>query len=86
MNCIFCKIVNNECPARIVYEDTHTVVFMDIAKDVVRFEKATVLEFFTIAHEDGKPTDDIWKVLIKIVATTFGFCFGWCFRCVKCCH
>ncbi len=52
--------------------------FLDIAKDVVRFEKATVLEFFSIAHEDGKPTDDIWKVLIKIVAMTFGFCFGWC--------
>lgn len=52
--------------------------FLDIAKDVVRFEKATVLEFFSIAHDDGKPTDDIWKVLIKIVATTFGFCFGWC--------
>ncbi len=52
--------------------------FLDIAKDVVRFEKATVLEFFTIAHEDGKPTDGIWKALIKIAATTFGFCFGWC--------
>lgn len=52
--------------------------FLDIAKDVVRFEKAAVLEFFAIAHEDGKPTDDIGKALIKIVATTFGFCFGWC--------
>ena len=52
--------------------------FLDIAKDVVRFEKATVLEFFSITHDDGKPTDDIWKALIKIVATTFGFCFGWC--------
>ena len=52
--------------------------FLDIAKDVVRFEKATVLEFFSITHNDGKATDDIWKALIKIVATTFGFCFGWC--------
>lgn len=34
MNCIFCKIINNECPSRIVYEDAHTIVFMDIAKDV----------------------------------------------------
>ena len=34
MNCIFCKIVNKECPARIVFEDAHTLVFMDIAKDV----------------------------------------------------
>ena len=52
--------------------------FLDIAKDVVKFEKATVLEFFAIAHEDGKPTDGIWRALIKIAATTFGFCFGWC--------
>jgi len=52
--------------------------FLDIAKDVVRFEKATVLEFFSITHDDGKPTDAIWKVLIKIVVTTLGFCFGWC--------
>ena len=34
MNCIFCKIINKECPARIIYEDAHTIVFMDIAKDV----------------------------------------------------
>ena len=34
MNCIFCKIINNECPSRIVFEDPHTIVFMDIAKDV----------------------------------------------------
>ena len=31
MNCIFCKIINNECPSRIAYEDAHTIVFMDIA-------------------------------------------------------
>lgn len=34
MNCIFCKIVNKECPSRIVFENAHTLVFMDIAKDV----------------------------------------------------
>lgn len=34
MNCIFCKIINKECPARIIYEDARTIVFMDIAKDV----------------------------------------------------
>ncbi|WP_139488584.1 histidine triad nucleotide-binding protein [Brevibacillus dissolubilis] len=30
MDCIFCKIVNNEIPAKKVYEDEHTVVFHDI--------------------------------------------------------
>ena len=34
MDCIFCKIVNGEIPCFKVYEDEHTLVFMDIAKDV----------------------------------------------------
>lgn len=34
MGCIFCKIVNGDIPSLKVYEDEHTMVFMDIAKDV----------------------------------------------------
>lgn len=34
MDCIFCKIVSGEIPSMKVYEDEHTLVFMDIAKDV----------------------------------------------------
>ena len=34
MACIFCKIVKGEIPSLKVYEDEHTMVFMDIAKDV----------------------------------------------------
>lgn len=34
MDCVFCKIVNGEIPSYKVYEDEHTLVFMDIAKDV----------------------------------------------------
>jgi len=34
MDCIFCKIVNGDIPSMKVYEDEHTMVFMDIAKDV----------------------------------------------------
>ena len=34
MNCVFCKIVNSDIPSMKVYEDEHTLVFMDIAKDV----------------------------------------------------
>jgi len=33
-DCVFCRIVNGDIPAFIVYEDEYTVVFMDIAKDV----------------------------------------------------
>lgn len=34
MDCVFCKIVNGDIPSLKVYEDEHTLVFMDIAKDV----------------------------------------------------
>ena len=34
MDCIFCKIVNGDIPSFKVYEDEHTLVFMDIAMDV----------------------------------------------------
>ena len=34
MDCIFCRIVNGDIPSLKVYEDEHTLVFMDIAKDV----------------------------------------------------
>ena len=32
--CVFCKIVAGEIPSMKVYEDEHTLVFMDIAGDV----------------------------------------------------
>lgn len=34
MDCVFCKIVKGDLPGFKVYEDEHTLVFMDIAKDV----------------------------------------------------
>lgn len=34
MDCVFCKIVSGELPCMKVYEDAHTLVFMDIANDV----------------------------------------------------
>ena len=34
MDCIFCKIVSGQVPCMKVYEDEHTLVFMDIAGDV----------------------------------------------------
>jgi len=30
MNCIFCKIINKEIPANIVYEDANFLAFLDI--------------------------------------------------------
>ena len=34
MDCVFCKIVRGEIASRKVFEDEHTLVFMDIAGDV----------------------------------------------------
>ena len=33
-NCVFCKIASGEIPGLRVYEDEHTLAFMDIAGDV----------------------------------------------------
>ena len=33
MDCVFCKIAKGDIPCMKVYEDEHTVVFMDKAKD-----------------------------------------------------
>ncbi len=33
-DCIFCKIVNGSVPSKVVFEDEHTMAFMDIAGDV----------------------------------------------------
>lgn len=52
--------------------------FLDIAKDVVKFEKATLMERFGIEHRDGKMVDEFPKALLKIAAMSFGFCFVWC--------
>lgn len=30
MNCLFCRIINKEIPAKIVYEDEHVLAFEDI--------------------------------------------------------
>lgn len=30
MDCLFCKIINQEIPAAIVYEDEHVIAFNDI--------------------------------------------------------
>jgi histidine triad (HIT) family protein len=33
MNCIFCKIINNEIPSYTIFEDDYTKVFLDINPD-----------------------------------------------------
>lgn len=33
MDCIFCKIIKGEIPSHKIYEDDHTLAFLDISKD-----------------------------------------------------
>jgi histidine triad (HIT) family protein len=32
MNCVFCRIMRKEIPASVVYEDQHTLAFMDLGQ------------------------------------------------------
>lgn len=33
-DCIFCKIINGDIPVHKIYEDKHTLAFLDVANDV----------------------------------------------------
>ena len=33
-NCLFCKIIKGDIPCYKIYEDEHTLAFLDIAKDI----------------------------------------------------
>ncbi len=50
--------------------------FLDIAKDVVRFEKGVVLELFGFADFDGNPRNK-WGVLFNCAGVVLGFVFAW---------
>ncbi len=68
-NCIFCKIIKKEIPAKVVYEDNAHIAFLDIRpytkghtlvipkKHYVQFlelPKAEVSALFALAQEIGK--------------------------------
>ncbi|MBQ8038872.1 MAG: MerR family transcriptional regulator, partial [Lachnospiraceae bacterium] len=50
--------------------------FLDIAKDVVRFEKGIVLEIFGLVDFDGKPRDK-WSMMFGCGGFIFGLLFAW---------
>lgn len=53
--------------------------FLDIAKDVAKFEKATILEFFSIADRDGNFAGSIPYAVGQIVVSLF---FAGCTICL----
>jgi histidine triad (HIT) family protein len=66
MDCIFCKIVNKEIPANIVYEDEHVLAFLDItqgtkghtlvipkthSKNILETDQTTLTHVFTATQK-----------------------------------
>ncbi|MDV6236807.1 histidine triad nucleotide-binding protein [Leptospira ellisii] len=74
-NCIFCKIVRKEIPARIAYEDDEIVAFHDISPQapvhVVFIPKKHVVSLAEISDEDATL---FGKLLLRIrdTAKTLG--------------
>jgi len=72
MNCVFCKIVNKEIPAKVVYEDDNYIAFDDInpkmkthiliipKKHIERFDKIQSLE-------DMELVKGLFEVASKII-------------------
>ncbi|KJJ84043.1 histidine triad (HIT) protein [Candidatus Omnitrophus magneticus] len=72
MDCLFCKIVNKEIPAQIVYEDDRVIAFEDISPQapvhvlvIPRRHLATTLE---LKEEDESLTGHLIVVGNKIAA------------------
>ena len=69
MDCIFCKIAAGELPSKKVYEDEHTLVFMDIAGDVDGHMLAIPKRHFeSILDCDGETLNRLMRT-VKLVAT-----------------
>ena len=57
MDCVFCRIVKGDLPSFKVYEDEHTLVFMDIAKDIAKEEKKVIFSYLGWTDTDGNLYD-----------------------------
>ena len=70
MDCLFCKIINNEIPSEIIYEDDVVKVFLDINPttngDSLIVPKKHFKDFFEVDDETQKHMNDIIKILYPI--------------------
>ncbi len=68
--CIFCKIVNREIPAKVVYEDEKIIAFEDINKcapvHVLVIPKTHIESVLDINHENKDIISDIHIAIGKI--------------------
>ena len=74
-NCIFCKIVNKEIPAEIIYEDENYIAFKDINPKapihILIIPKKHLESFHLITSDDDKKVikgllDIAWKLIDKL--------------------
>ncbi len=71
MECIFCKIVNKEIPAEIIYEDEFSVAFLDLYPacegQVLVIPKKHYEYIFTMPDEDYRKLMDSAKKVANIL-------------------
>jgi histidine triad (HIT) family protein len=70
MDCLFCKIINKEIPAQIVYEDEEVFAFKDINPrapvHILIIPKRHISDISQIEPEDGKLIGQIHVAAVKI--------------------
>jgi histidine triad (HIT) family protein len=71
MDCLFCKIVNKEIPAMIVYENETTLSFMDINPNseghVLVIPKNHCVDFDDASNEDAIEVVKTKKIVTKLL-------------------
>lgn len=76
MSCIFCKIINKEIPAKIVYEDEKVLVFYDINPQapyhILVIPKKHISTLLDLQEEDKELIGYIY-LIIKKIAQELGF-------------
>lgn len=76
MNCIFCRIVNKEIPAKVVYEDDKVFAFHDINPQapyhILVIPKKHLSTLLEISEEDKDIIGHIYMTINKI-AQDLGF-------------
>uniref|UniRef100_A0A832GQB3 Histidine triad nucleotide-binding protein n=1 Tax=Caldimicrobium thiodismutans TaxID=1653476 RepID=A0A832GQB3_9BACT len=76
MSCIFCRIVNKEIPAKVVYEDDRVLAFHDINPQapyhILVIPKKHLSTLLEISEEDKELIGHIYMTINKI-AQDLGF-------------
>lgn len=69
MNCVFCKIVNNEIPSYKIYEDDNVMTFLDIKPDscghTLIIPKKHYKDLMDINNEDLLNVLEVIKIIKK---------------------